>query len=94
MTAGTSTPEVTKYFHELESELALESSVLSVDQWAHGCFDVYVIEQKLGDLVLVPPRSCHQVVNSGKITAKMSWSRMIVSGLVAAFYHELPIYHR
>jgi hypothetical protein len=94
MTAGHSAPEVTQHFHEMGFELALESNILSVEQWSRSPFNVYILEQKLGDFVLVPSRSCHQVVNNGKITAKMSWSRMTVAGLVAAFYHELPIYHR
>jgi hypothetical protein len=94
MTASASTPDVAAYFHSLDSEVALESRVLTVNEYANAPFDVYVIEQKVGDLVLVPPRSCHQVVNNGGITAKLSWSRMTVPGLVAAYYHELPLYHR
>ncbi|TRM62617.1 hypothetical protein BD626DRAFT_497942 [Schizophyllum amplum] len=57
-------------------------------------FHVYIIEQKLGDMVFVPPRSAHQVVNSGGITVKMSWSRMEPRSLQVALYNELPIYRR
>jgi hypothetical protein len=94
MTASPSCPEVTPYFHGLGHDLAFESHVVPVEDLAAAPFDIYVVEQKLGDLVLVPPRSCHQVINNGGITVKMSWSRMTVQGLVAAFFHELPIYRR
>ncbi|KAG5354022.1 hypothetical protein C0989_009718 [Termitomyces sp. Mn162] len=92
MTKGSDAPEASKYFHELKQELDHETHVISVEQLANAPFDVYVAEQRLGDLVLVPPRSCHQVVNYGGITIKTSWSRMTLRGLEIAYYHELPIY--
>ncbi|KNZ78408.1 hypothetical protein J132_00771 [Termitomyces sp. J132] len=94
MTKGADAPEASKYFHELKQELDHETHVISVEQLANAPFDVYVAEQRLGDLVLVPPRSCHQVVNYGGITIKTSWSRMTLRGLEIAYYHELPIYRR
>jgi hypothetical protein len=94
MTAGEDSAVVSEYFRDLGLDLATESHVASIEQLAAAPFTVYVVEQKLGDLVLVPPRSYHQVVNSGGITMKMSWSRMTVDGLTSAFFHELPVYHR
>ena len=75
-------------------ELDLEQHIATPEELSQSPFPVYVGKQVLGDLVLVPKRSCHQVVNSGGITVKMSWSRMTVNGLVTAFHHELPIYRR
>lgn len=94
MTESSSAPAVADYFHELGHELDLEAHVITVKELEKAPFKVYIEEQKLGDMVLVPPRSCHQVVNHGGITIKMSWSRMTLEGLTAAFYHELPIYRR
>lgn len=94
MTAGSDAPAATKYFHELGKELDLETHVVTVEELEKAPFTTYVTEQKLGDMVLVPPRSCHQVVNKGGITIKTSWSRMTLDGLSTAFYHELPIYRR
>jgi hypothetical protein len=94
MTAGSAAPDVATYFQDIGQELDVESHVLSLDEFRDAPFDVYVLEQKLGDMVFVPPRSCHQVVNHGAITIKSSWSRMTVQGLVTALYHELPIYRR
>jgi hypothetical protein len=94
MTESSSAPAATDYFHDLGQELDMETHVITVEELADARFTVYIAEQKLGDMVLVPPRSCHQVVNHGGITIKMSWSRMTLDGLTTAFYHELPIYRR
>jgi hypothetical protein len=94
MTESSSAPAAADYFHELGHELDLETHVITLEELEKAPFKVYIEEQKLGDMVLVPPRSCHQVVNHGGITIKMSWSRMTLEGLTAAFYHELPIYRR
>ncbi|KAI0957513.1 hypothetical protein AcW1_005882 [Taiwanofungus camphoratus] len=95
MTTSEIAPEVAEYFQShLGQELDWETHVTSVEELANAPFDVYIVEQKLGDLVLVPPRSCHQVVNHGGLTMKMSWSRMTVRGLAIALHYELPIYRR
>lgn len=94
MTKSSAAPRVTAYFHQLGQEVDLETHVVTIGELAKAPFDVYIAEQQLGDLVLVPPRSCHQVVNKGGITIKTSWSRMSLNGLKTALWHELPIYHR
>ncbi|EGN93315.1 hypothetical protein SERLA73DRAFT_64406 [Serpula lacrymans var. lacrymans S7.3] len=94
MTEGSSAPAVADYLHKLDHELDLESHVLTVEELEKAPFDVYIAEQNLGDLILVPSRSCHQVVNHGGVTVKTSWSRMTVDNLSTALYHELPIYRR
>lgn len=94
MTKASDAPKVISHFHQLGHEVDLESHVVTLEELRTAPFDVYVAEQWLGDLVLVPPRSCHQVVNNGGITIKTSWSRMSLDGLRIAIYHELPIYHR
>ncbi|THH13931.1 hypothetical protein EW146_g6333 [Bondarzewia mesenterica] len=94
MTQSSSAPAVADYFHKLNGELDFESHTVSIDEFVQAPFDVYIAEQKLGDFVLVPSRSCHQVINSGGLTIKMSWSRMTVKGAGVALRHELPIYRR
>ncbi|KIJ69258.1 hypothetical protein HYDPIDRAFT_81059, partial [Hydnomerulius pinastri MD-312] len=94
MTKASAAPQVASYFHQLGQEVDLETHVVTIEELAKAPFDIYVGEQQLGDLVLVPPRSCHQVINKGGITIKTSWSRMTLDGLQTALWHELPIYHR
>ncbi|KAJ3787428.1 hypothetical protein GGU10DRAFT_288318, partial [Lentinula aff. detonsa] len=86
---------VADYFHnKLEHDIDHESYVTSVEDFARAPFPVYVIEQKLGDLVIVPRTSCHQVVNHGGLTVKVSWSRMSLKSISQAVYYELPLCRR
>jgi hypothetical protein len=94
MTKSEDAPIVSQYFHDIGRELDHENHVLSVDELAAAPFPVYLAEQKMGDLVLVPRRSCHQVINKGGLTIKTSWSRMTLTGLEIGYYHELPLYRR
>jgi oxalate decarboxylase/phosphoglucose isomerase-like protein (cupin superfamily) len=82
------------YFQKLGHELDHESYFVKIGELSRAPFKIYILEQKLGDMVLVPPRSCHQVINHKGITFKTSWSRMTTKGLKSAFFHELPIYRR
>ena len=56
MTSPSDCGAVTDYFRSLGHELDWEDHVATVKELADAPFDVYVLEQKLGDLVLVPPR--------------------------------------
>lgn len=113
MTNPSDSGTVTGYFRKLGHELDWEDHAATLEELADAPFEVYILEQNLGDLVLVPPRryvagsyqslaytckllsfSFHQVVNSGGITVKTSWSRMSIRSLEIALYHELPIYRR
>lgn len=95
LTKASDIPDVSECFKEkLGQELEHETHVISLDELNRAPFEVYVCKQVLGYLVLVPPRSCHQVVNAGGITLKTSWSRMSLKGLATALYHELPLYQR
>src|ERR1700722_405457 len=94
MTESSAAPDVAKYLQKLGQELDHETYVLSVEELAYAPFKVYIAQQTLGDMVLVPPRSCHQVINHGGMTIKTSWSRMTINGLDGALHNELHIYRR
>lgn len=95
MTERADAREVADYFHKkLGHEIDHESHVTTLQDFADAPFKVYIVEQKAGDLVLVPRMSCHQVVNQGGLTVKMSWSRMVIEGMSNAIYYELPLYRR
>ena len=95
MTSSSDAPLAAEYFQKhIGQELDWEAHTVTEKEFANAPFSVYFAEQKLGDLVLVAPRSCHQVLNHGGLTVKSSWSRMTVDGLAIALHHELPIYRR
>lgn len=93
LTPSTSANLASAYWRHLGHELDLESYLATVEEWAAAPFEVYVCEQKKGDMILVPGRSCHQVINTG-FTAKIAWSRMTPWSLGVALREELPIYQR
>ncbi|KAH9842763.1 uncharacterized protein C8Q71DRAFT_219439 [Rhodofomes roseus] len=95
MTSSDVAPEAATYFQEeLGKELDWENHATTLDELGNAPFTIYIAEQKLGDLIIIPPRSCHQVVNQGGLTMKLSWSRMTAKGLTTALLYELPIYRR
>ena len=95
MTESKVAPQAAEWFQKtLRQELDWETHVTTVDELGSAPFDVYVTEQKVGDLVLVPPKSVHQVVNQGGLAMKTSWSRMTLRGLRNALHEELPVYRR
>ncbi|EEB96986.1 hypothetical protein MPER_03785 [Moniliophthora perniciosa FA553] len=78
MTESGDSRKVTDFFASFDQILDHETHVLSAEQAAKAPL----------------PLSCHQVVNHGGITIKVSWSRMTLMGLQVALYHELPLYRR
>ncbi len=95
MTESQDAPKAAEYFQKvLGGELDWETHVTTLEELGNAPFDVYVAEQKVGDLVLMPPRSVHQVVNHGGLSMKTSWSRMTLQGLRTALHSELPVYRR
>ncbi|KAK9718108.1 hypothetical protein K7432_005727 [Basidiobolus ranarum] len=77
------------------------SGVASIDSDNYFCpvsdlakadFPVYVVEQKLGDFVLVPMESAHQVINKGGLNIKVSWNRSTATSIRFCFDHVLPLW--
>lgn len=94
MTESSAAPAMAEFFQTMNEELDFETHVVTLKELGQSRLKIYIAEQTIGDLVLVPPRSCHQVINNGGITMKTSWSRMTLKGLSNSLYHELPVYHR
>ena len=95
MTSTADSLKISTYFtRTYDSELDWEDKVVEPKEMALWPCDVYIGEQVLGDLVLVPRRSAHQVLNRGGLTVKMSWSRMTSQGIIEGVRLELPTYHR
>lgn len=56
-----------KLWRSLGHPLEYEGYFASVEELKTANFPIYVIEQKLGDFVMVPSESYHQVVNMVKL---------------------------
>ncbi|CAG8581892.1 9426_t:CDS:10, partial [Paraglomus brasilianum] len=71
---------------DLEKYFIPESALIEAN------FTVYKTEQRIGDFVLVPSNSCHQVVNNGKCSVKVSWNRVIAQTVKEAIESAIPNY--
>ncbi|KAF9179218.1 hypothetical protein BGZ51_005176 [Haplosporangium sp. Z 767] len=81
-----------KLWKSFKHPLEYESYFATVEELKQADFPVYVLEQRIGDFVMVPSLSYHQVVNLGRATIKVSWNRLTANCLKAAINVVLPRY--
>ncbi|KAG9069196.1 hypothetical protein KI688_010093 [Linnemannia hyalina] len=74
--------------------LDYEGYFAGLDELQQAKFPIYVVQQKIGDFVMVPSRCVHQVINLGKATIKVSWNRLTPNCLKAAMTSVLPRYRQ
>lgn len=82
---------VREYFLSmLGHDVEIEKHFAQINAWKKANFPVYVVEQKVGDFILVPPLAPHQVWNRGTRTMKVAWNRTTVETLDLALHEALP----
>ncbi|KAI5927873.1 hypothetical protein F4810DRAFT_645572 [Camillea tinctor] len=82
---------VREYFLSmLGHDIEIEKHFAQINAWKKANFPVYVVEQKVGDFILVPPLAPHQVWNRGTRTMKVAWNRTTVETLQLALHEALP----
>lgn len=74
----------------LGHDIEVENHFAQVVAWKKAPFSVYVVEQRPGDLILIPPLAPHQVWNRGTRTMKVAWNRTTVETLEMAINEALP----
>ncbi|KAF2100823.1 hypothetical protein NA57DRAFT_18051, partial [Rhizodiscina lignyota] len=74
----------------LGHDIEVESHFAQVVAWQKAPFKTYVVEQKPGDFILIPPLAPHQVWNRGTRTMKVAWNRTTVETLEMALKEALP----
>ena len=74
----------------LGHDIEVESHFAQINAWKRAPFTVYVVEQKVGDFILIPPLAPHQVWNRGTRTMKVAWNRTTVETLELALNEALP----
>ncbi|KAJ5653480.1 hypothetical protein N7490_000483 [Penicillium lividum] len=75
---------------QLGHNIDLEDHFAQLNAWVNAPFKAYVVEQRPGDLILVPPLAAHQVWNRGTRTMKVAWNRTTVETLEMAMNEALP----
>ncbi|KAJ4306829.1 hypothetical protein N0V88_000200 [Collariella sp. IMI 366227] len=82
---------VREYFLSmLGHDIEIEKHFAQISAWKKATFPVYVVEQKVGDFILVPPLAPHQVWNRGTRTVKVAWNRTTAETLGMALHEALP----
>jgi hypothetical protein len=74
----------------LGHDIEVENHFAQLIAWKKAPFDTYVVEQRKGDFILIPPLAPHQVWNRGTSTMKVAWNRTTVETLELALEEALP----
>lgn len=74
----------------LGHDIEVENHFAQLIAWKKAPFKTYVVEQRPGDFILIPPLAPHQVWNRGTRTMKIAWNRTTVETLELALSEALP----
>ncbi|KAL1983559.1 hypothetical protein VTN96DRAFT_10219 [Rasamsonia emersonii] len=74
----------------LGHDIDLEDHFAQINAWKAAPFKTYVVEQRVGDFILIPPLAAHQVWNRGTRTMKVAWNRTTAETLEMALDEALP----
>ncbi|KAL9100560.1 MAG: hypothetical protein Q9163_004082 [Psora crenata] len=74
----------------LGHDIEVETHFAQINAWKSAPFTTYIVEQKVGDFILIPPLAPHQVWNRGTRTMKVAWNRTTVETLELAIHEALP----
>ena len=74
----------------LGHDIEIEDHFAQINAWKAAPFKTYVVEQKVGDFILIPPLAAHQVWNRGTRTMKIAWNRITAETLEMALDEALP----
>lgn len=78
------------WLSKLGHDVEVENHFAQINAWKAAPFRTWVVEQKVGDLILIPPLAPHQVWNRGTRTMKVAWNRTTVETLDMALHLALP----
>ena len=78
------------WLSKLGHDIEVETHFAQISAWKNAPFKIYVVEQKPGDFILIPPLAPHQVWNRGTRTMKVAWNRTTVETLEMALNEALP----
>ncbi|KAL9607989.1 MAG: hypothetical protein Q9167_007149 [Letrouitia subvulpina] len=78
------------WLSKLGHDIEIESHFAQINAWKSAPFNTYIVEQRVGDFVLIPPLAPHQVWNRGTRTIKVAWNRTTVETLEMALSEALP----
>ncbi|KAK5948195.1 hypothetical protein OHC33_010743 [Knufia fluminis] len=67
---------------------------LSTEEMLQADFPLYVYDQKVGDLVILPPATAHQIWNPSVLSTKLVWNILHPLSLEVGIQHVQPPFNR
>jgi len=67
---------------------------LSTEEMLQADFPLYVYDQKVGDLVVLPPATAHQIWNPSVLSTKLVWNILHPLSLEVGIHHVQPPFNR
>lgn len=90
MTESKEREVVSEYWlSRLGHDIEVEKHFAQINAWKIAPFKVYIVNQRPGDFILIPPLAPHQVWNRGTRTMKIAWNRTTVETLEMAMNEAL-----
>ena len=83
---------VADYWNTLGHDVDTENFFASLEDLKGFPGNVWVVEQRVGDFVIIPPLGAHQVYNHGGLTIKAAWNRTTIDTLELSISETLPAY--
>ncbi|KAF4551667.1 Hypothetical protein D9617_12g035550 [Elsinoe fawcettii] len=78
------------WLSKLGHDIEVENHFAQINSWKLAPCKVYIVDQGIGDFVLIPPLAPHQVWNRGTRTMKVAWNRTTPETLQMAMTEALP----
>lgn len=78
------------WLSKLGHDIEVENHFAQINSWKQAPCKVYVVDQRPGDFILIPPLAPHQVWNRGTRTMKVAWNRTTAETLEMAVNEALP----
>ncbi|PNS14011.1 F-box/WD repeat-containing protein 7 [Sphaceloma murrayae] len=78
------------WLSRLGHDIEVENHYAQINSWKHAPFQVFIVDQRPGDFILIPPLAPHQVWNRGTRTMKVAWNRTTIETLEMAISEALP----
>ncbi|CAG8728812.1 17704_t:CDS:10, partial [Dentiscutata erythropus] len=78
----------------LGQDVDLENYYVPIDILEKANFTVYHTKQQVGDFVMVPSECCHEVINAGSCTIKVSWNRITPYSAYLGVTGAVPSYQK
>ncbi|CAG8593975.1 2921_t:CDS:10 [Acaulospora morrowiae] len=86
--------KMTAFIRQKDHNIDLENYYAPPDILSQTDFTVYHTKQRVGDFILVPSECCHEVINEGGCTIKVSWNRLTPHTVALALTSSIPNYRR